>query len=307
MEVSRITQGRMQLQRSPVELSALVHGVANDLASTMQAADHTLHLSIAPAPVTVDGDATRLSQVVLNLLTNAAKYTPDGGLIALSLRCDHAMAEISISDNGIGIPTEALANIFAMFSQLEPALERAKGGLGIGLALVRGIVELHGGSITADSAGPGKGSTFTVRLPLSQDTSCPAEAAPVDAGTAGARVLVVDDNEDAAQMLAMALEWSGCTVRVAHSGDSALQLVPEFVPEVLLLDIGLPDLNGYELARRVRLLPEGAGAILIATTGWGQQKDRDRAFEAGFDHHLTKPIDFDLLRPLLLGRGERDA
>ncbi len=305
MEVSRITQGRMQLQRTPVELCALVRSVAQDLSATMEAAGHTLRLSIGPAPVTVDGDATRLSQVVLNLLTNAAKYTPDGGLIELSLRCDHALAEIRISDNGIGIPPEALASIFAMFSQLEPALDRAKGGLGIGLALVRGIVELHDGSIAAESDGLGKGSSFTVRLPLSQETRCPVEAAPAGAGPAGARILVVDDNEDAAQMLAMALEWSGCTVRVAHSAAGALALLASFAPDVALLDIGLPDLNGYELARRMRLQPTGAGAMLVATTGWGQQKDRDRAIEAGFDHHLTKPIDFDLLQSLLHGRSAR--
>lgn len=307
MEVSRITQGRMQLRRTAVDLSTLVAGAAQDLATTMEAAGHTLRLSIAPPPVTVDGDPTRLSQVVLNLLTNAAKYTPDGGLIELHLACDGEMAEIRVSDNGIGIPAEALANIFDMFSQLEPALERSRGGLGIGLALVRGIVELHGGSIAADSAGAGKGSSFTVRLPLSANATRPVEAAPADELPARVRVLVVDDNEDAAQMLAMALEWSGCEVRVAHSAAQALELLPGFAPEAALLDIGLPDMNGYELARRARQLPGGAHTMLIATTGWGQQKDRERAFEAGFDHHITKPIDFDLLRPLLHGlavRGE---
>ena len=211
------------------------------------------------------------------------------------------MAEIRISDNGIGIPAEALANIFNMFSQLEPALERSRGGLGIGLALVRGIVELHGGSIAADSAGPGKGSTFTVRLPLSAQSACLAAPDAPQAIVARIKVLVVDDNEDAAQTLAMALEWSGCEVRVAHSATRALELLSAFVPDAVLLDIGLPDLNGYELAHRMRQLPAGAGAMLIATTGWGQQKDRERAFKAGFDHHLTKPIEFELLRPLLQG------
>jgi PAS domain S-box-containing protein len=301
MEVSRITQGRMQLRRAPVELSALVHGAAHDLAATMDAARHTLRLSIAPAPVIVDGDATRLTQVVINLLTNAAKYTPDGGTIELDLSCTDGMAEIRVRDNGIGLPAAALATVFNMFSQLEPALERSNGGLGIGLALVRGIVELHDGSVHADSAGPGLGSTFTIRLPLAADGVCTPGPAPAHAHAAPSqlRVLVVDDNDDAAATLAMTLELHGCEVRTAPTAALALDVLPGFAPAVALLDIGLPDMNGYELARRVRQLPAGAAITLIATTGWGQQRDRERAFAAGFDHHLTKPIDFDLLRSYL--------
>jgi len=301
MEVSRITQGRMQLQRAPVELSALVQGAAHDLAATMEAARHTLRLSIAAPPVVVDGDATRLAQVVINLLTNAAKYTPDGGTIELRLSCDDGTAEISVRDNGIGLPASALATVFDMFSQLEPALERSKGGLGIGLALVRGIVELHGGSVHADSPGPGLGSTFTIRLPLAQGgVWAPSLQAPSGtAAPAQLRVLVVDDNEDAAETLAMTLELHGCEVKTAATAAQALEMLPGFAPAVALLDIGLPDMNGYELARRVRQLSAGAGITLIATTGWGQQKDRERAFAAGFDRHLTKPIDFDLLRSYL--------
>jgi len=302
MEVSRITQGRMQLRSAPVELSALVQGAAHDLAATMEAARHTLRLSIAEPPVMVDGDATRLAQVVINLLTNAAKYTPDGGTIELHLSCTDGWAEIAVRDNGIGLPASALATVFDMFSQLEPALERSKGGLGIGLALVRGIVELHGGTVHADSAGPGLGSTFTLRLPLAQGSTCapaPATTLSTEAAPAQVRVLVVDDNEDAAETLAMTLELHGCDVRTAATAGRALEMLPGFAPAVALLDIGLPDMNGYELARRVRQLPSGAGMTLIATTGWGQQKDRERAFAAGFDRHLTKPIDFDLLRSYL--------
>ena len=301
MEVSRITQGRMQLQCAPVELSALVQGAAHDLAATMDAARHTLRLSIAAPPVIVDGDATRLAQVVINLLTNAAKYTPEGGTIELHLSCDDGIAEIRVRDNGIGLPASALATVFDMFSQLEPALERSQGGLGIGLALVRGIVELHGGSVHADSPGPGLGSTFTLRLPLAEDSVCVPAPAPASTGAAPAqvRVLVVDDNEDAAETLAMTLELLGCDVRTAATAARALEMLPGFAPAVALCDIGLPDMNGYELARRMRLLPAGAGLVLIATTGWGQQKDRERAFAAGFDRHLTKPIDFDLLRSYL--------
>ncbi|MFL6634268.1 MAG: ATP-binding protein [Massilia sp.] len=301
MEVSRITQGRMQLQRAPVELSALVQGAAHDLGATMDAARHTLRLSIAAPPVIVDGDATRLAQVVINLLTNAAKYTPEGGTIELHLSCDDGIAEIRVRDNGIGLPASALATVFDMFSQLEPALERSQGGLGIGLALVRGIAELHGGSVHADSPGPGLGSTFTIRLPLAAGSVCAPAPAPASIGAAPAqvRVLVVDDNEDAAETLAMTLELHGCDVRTAATASRALEILPGFAPAVALFDIGLPDMNGYELARRVRQQPAGADIVLIATTGWGQQKDRERAFAAGFDRHLTKPIDFDLLRSYL--------
>ena len=302
MEVSRISQGRMQLRRAPVELSALVRSAAHDLAATMDAARHTLRLHVAPAPVMVDGDATRLAQVVLNLLTNAAKYTPDGGSIDLYLACAGGMAEIRVRDTGIGIPADALATVFEMFSQLEPALERARGGLGIGLALVRGIVELHDGSIHADSAGAGLGSEFTVRLPLAQGAPCPPAAPSAggqDAAAAGLRVLVVDDNMDAAHMLVMALQLFGCETALAHTAGMALEAAAAFRPAVALLDIGLPDMNGYELARRLRLVTGGAALTLIAVTGWGQEKDRQRAFAAGFDHHLTKPIDAGHLRALL--------
>lgn len=299
MEISRITQGRMQLQRAPVELSALVRSAAQDMSETMRAARHSLHLFVDEGPVMVDGDATRLAQVVVNLLTNAAKYTPDGGDIELHLSCDNGMAEIRVRDNGIGIPASALGTVFDMFSQLEPALDRAKGGLGIGLALVRGIVELHGGRIRAESDGPHKGSTFVASLPLMAGTICSPEATPVDVALTQIRIMVVDDNQDAAETLAMALELFSCEVVVAHSGAQALELMGTSNPLLVLLDIGLPDMTGYELAQRLRQMPGGASRTLIATTGWGQQKDRERAFQAGFDHHLTKPIDFDLLKPLL--------
>jgi PAS domain S-box-containing protein len=303
MEVSRITQGRMQLRRAPVELSALVRSAAQDMADTMKAARHSLRLFVEDGPIMVDGDATRLAQVVINLLTNAAKYTPDGGMIELHLGCKPGVAEIRVRDNGIGIPAPALATVFEMFSQLESALERSKGGLGIGLALVRGIVELHGGGIRAESEGLHQGSTFIVSLPIAADAVCPAEAAPIDAVPRPVRVMVVDDNQDAAETLAMALELFACEVVVAHSGAQALELVGVADPALALLDIGLPDMNGYELARRLRQLPGGGARTLIATTGWGQQKDRERAFDAGFDHHLTKPIDFELIKPLLRKAG----
>jgi signal transduction histidine kinase/CheY-like chemotaxis protein len=301
MEVSRITQGRMQLRRAPVELGALVEGAVQDLACAMRAARHTLRLDIAAPVLLVDGDATRLQQVVVNLLNNAIKYTPDGGKIELRLCSRAGFAELAVRDSGIGIPASSLENVFDMFSQLEPALDRAKGGLGIGLALVRGIVELHGGSIHAASGGPGQGSEFTVRLPLLAETpqACDAQPAGREAMPEGMRVLVVDDNLDAAEALAMALGMAGCDTRMAYTAHSALAIAPAFGPDAVLLDIGLPDLNGYELARRLRRLPGGAGLILIATTGWGQDKDRQRAFEAGCDHHLIKPVDIEKLKGLL--------
>jgi signal transduction histidine kinase len=299
MEVSRITQGRVQLRQEPVELSALVRSAAHDVRSMMEAAGHALEVSLPHYPVIVDGDATRLVQVVLNLLTNAAKYTPDGGLIHLELTCKQGQAELRVRDNGIGIETAALASVFDMFSQLEPALERAKGGLGIGLALVRGLVELHGGSICADSAGLNSGSEFTMRLPLSAGAVSHQDAEAPIVELASLRVMVVDDNEDGAETMAMALQLHGYDVKVAHTGEAALDMAARFVPQVALLDIGLPDINGYELAKRLRSTAEGASMTLIASTGWGQEKDRQLAFDAGFDHHLTKPVDFAQLRLLL--------
>jgi len=299
MEVSRITQDKMELRRETLDLALLARAAVCDTAGLMEHARHCLEITLPPHPVTVDADPTRINQVVVNLLTNAAKYTPDGGRIALTLAVEEGTAVLTVRDNGIGLPRHALATVFDMFSQLEPALERSRGGLGIGLSLVRGIVELHGGTIAADSEGEGRGSCFTVRLPLARPLA-PAEPRPEAApAPVPARILVVDDNADAAEMLLMALELYGCEARAAHSASAALAMAQEFAPEVALLDIGLPDLNGYELARRLRATEGGRQMRLIAATGWGQEKDRQRAFDAGFDHHLTKPIDFERLCSVL--------
>jgi len=299
MEVSRITQNRMQLRRAPVDMAALVRGAVHDMASVMTAARHTLRLALPEAPLTVDGDATRLAQVVINLLGNAAKYTPDGGLIDVELAGQAGHAELRVRDNGIGIPAGALGTIFQLFTQLEPGRERACGGLGIGLALARGIVELHGGEILVESDGPGRGSQFTLRLPLIAGCAVAEEIAAAPGQPAPLRVLVVDDNVDAAETMATMLELFGCTTLLAHTAAGALALAPDFLPEVALLDIGLPDFNGYELARRLRGLDACASTKLIAATGWGQERDRQLARDAGFDHHLTKPIDIERLRLLL--------
>jgi len=297
MEVARITQDKMELRRAALDLGALARAAVCDTAGIMEGARHRLEVALPLGPVTIDADATRINQVVVNLLTNAAKYTPEGGQIVLSLCVEDGAAVLAVRDNGIGLPRHALATVFDMFSQLEPALERSRGGLGIGLSLVKGIVELHGGTIVAESSGEGCGSCFTVRLPLAQTMEM--EAACEQAAPRPARVLVVDDNADAAEMLQVALELFGCEVRAVHSGEAALAAAAEFAPEVALLDIGLPDLNGYELARRLRATDHGRGMRLVAATGWGQEKDRQRAFDAGFDHHLTKPIDFERLRGVL--------
>jgi PAS domain S-box-containing protein len=301
MEVSRITQGRMELRCELVELATVLRAAADDMGPVMAAAEHTLTVATPTVPACVNADVTRLTQVVVNLLTNAAKYTPAGGTISLSGSVADDEAVIRVRDNGIGIPPESLGSIFEMFSQLVPAIERRNGGLGIGLALVRGIVELHGGSISAASDGVGRGSEFTVRLPLAHNTSVEAPAS--QAGPAmermPKRVLVVDDNADAADTLVLALEMFGCSVRSAYTAQAGLKAFAAFAPQAALLDIGLPDMTGYELAQRIRALPGGDAVSLVAVTGWGQQTDKDLAQAAGFDHHLTKPIDFDELRALL--------
>ncbi|NHZ36693.1 ATP-binding response regulator [Massilia rubra] len=253
-----------------------------------------------PRPLTVRGDPTRLTQVLVNLLGNACKYTPPGGRIALALREDDGMAVIAVSDSGIGIPPEALDAVFEMFSQLEPALKRAHGGLGIGLALAKGLVALHHGAIGATSAGAGQGSTFTVRLPLAPDVrSGAASGAQAAARPAPLQVLVVDDNRDAAEMLTAVLDLGGYRTAVAHCGEQATGYLRAHPAQACILDIGLPDINGYELARRIRAMPLEKQPLLIALTGWGQPSDVEAAIAAGFDHHLSKPVEFAAVRRLL--------
>ena len=316
MEISRITQGHVELRREEIDLTTAVQAAADDAMPMIAAAGHSLAVTLPDWPVRVHADATRLMQVILNLLTNAAKYTPRGGAVALSAWREGECAVIAVRDNGIGIPEKSLATIFQMFSQLTPALERAQGGLGIGLALVRGLVELHGGSVDAASGGVGQGSTFTVRLPAlngsaqSRTVPAPPPAAQNSAQNsaqtsahASTRILVVDDNVDATATMCDMLGLFGYDTRAAGDGATALRLAAAFAPQVVLLDIGLPDINGYEVARRLRLAPGGAALFMVAATGWGQQDDQARALAAGFDRHLTKPIDIAQLREMLEQRA----
>jgi signal transduction histidine kinase/CheY-like chemotaxis protein len=299
MDVSRITQGRVQLRRKPCDLVAIVKAAIADSRSMIDAASHRLELDFPPRPVWVDADEVRLTQVVNNLLTNAAKYTPDGGTIAVAVVQDAGEVAVSVKDSGIGIPPEALNNVFTMFSQLTPALERSQGGLGIGLALVRGLVELHGGRIRAESAGIGHGSVFTVELTVLEEQPVPEVPVAAPQNNASRRILVVDDNFDAADTLTMALELHGHIVRAAYGAADALVQANDFRPSLILLDIGLPDMNGYEVARRLRAEPWGNDITLVAATGWSQEADRQRAQDAGFDDHLVKPIEFARLLELL--------
>ncbi len=305
LDISRISQGKVDLRNERVELSAILeHGVENVL-PLIQARGHELSVSGPPHAVWLSGDAIRLAQVISNLLENAAKYTVENGRIRLCVELEERQVLIRVADNGAGIAPDLLPFVFDMFTQAERGLDRNQGGLGVGLTLVKKLVELHGGTVEARSAGPGQGSEFTVRLPTVASFRKAEQPAAPECAAAGAvssaRILVVDDLVDAAESMAMMLVLEGHEVRTAHDGPAALEVAQAFRPRVLLLDIGLPGMDGYELARRVRSLPGFEDALLIAITGYGQAEDRDRARAAGFDHHLVKPVDASTLYGLLGG------
>jgi PAS domain S-box-containing protein len=303
LDISRITQGKVHLRKQRVELAAIVQSAVEATRPLIEAQSQEFTVTLPPDPVHVDADPTRLAQVFGNLVDNAAKYTGKGGRIRLSVERRGGEVAISVRDTGIGIAAEHLPRIFEMFSQMAPALERSHGGLGIGLSLVRGLIELHGGTVEARSGGIGTGSEFIVCLPMTDAPVQPAEKSSDDGGRSGAgprrRILVVDDNRDAADSLAMILRMMGHETCTAYDGLEALQAAVSFRPAVVLLDIGLPKMNGYEAARHIRQQPWGKGIALIALTGWGQEEDKRRALEAGFDHHLTKPVDAAALEKLL--------
>jgi PAS domain S-box-containing protein len=308
LDISRITQGKVQLRKERVELAAVVRSAVEAARPLIEAQAHELTITLPQEPVYLEADPTRLAQVFANLLDNAAKYTEKGGRIWLTAERRGGEVSVSVRDTGIGIAAEHLPRIFEMFSQVEPALERAHGGLGIGLALVRALVELHGGTIEARSAGIGRGSEFTVRLPVA-DTPVRARQEPGVAGTKSCvgpkcRILVADDLRDSADSLATVLRLAGHDVQTAHDGLEAVRAAATFRPDVALLDIGMPKMNGYEAARHIRGQPWGKNMVLVAVTGWGQEEDRRRTAEAGFDHHLIKPVESATLENLLAGLKE---
>jgi PAS domain S-box-containing protein len=294
LDVSRVTRGLVKLSKTALDIRHVVTEAVEQVNPLVRARRHHLALHLSPHAATVLGDKKRLVQVIANLLNNAAKYTNEGGNIVLESQVQDDEVLLSVADDGIGMEPELVARVFDLFAQAERTPDRSSGGLGLGLALVKSLVELHGGSVSCTSQGLGKGSKFTVCLPLmatgEDSAGAGAAQAPPPAHRA-LRVMVVDDNADAAQMLAMFLEDSGHEVLVEHSASRALQRARAEAPDVCLLDIGLPEMDGRELARRMRAQPETAGTVLIAVTGYGQEHDRQAALAAGFRHHLVKPVD----------------
>jgi signal transduction histidine kinase len=301
MEVSRISRGKVRLQRMPLDLAAALRDAVELSRPQLEAGRHTLELAASDEPLLLRADAVRLTQVFSNLLNNAAKYTPTGGRLRLAARREGDEAVVQVSDNGIGIEPQMLEAIFEMFVQVAGSSRVAQGGLGIGLTLVKSLVELHGGSVSAHSDGLGRGATFSVRLPLAGSAAMPADgpAASVPVGWLHRRVLVADDNRDAADTLAELLRTLGAEVTVAYDGTQALQRCMEREPDIAVLDIGMPGLDGCDVARALRARPDGARIKLVALTGWGQAADRDRVAAAGFDHHLLKPVGVPELSALL--------
>jgi signal transduction histidine kinase/CheY-like chemotaxis protein len=302
LDISRITSGKIHLEKKPMALRTVIESAVETSRPGVEAGRHQLDIDLPAEEIQVDADFTRLAQAVANLLNNAAKYTPAGGHILLQVRRDGDDAVIRVQDNGVGIPPEMLERVFQLFAQVGRTIDRSQGGLGIGLSLVRSLVELHGGSVTADSAGAGQGSTFTIRVPCLapvQGVAVAPVATAAPLAREGLRVLLADDNVDAADTMSAVLEMSGHAVRTVYSGQEALDLAAAFAPDVMLLDIGMPGMSGYELAQRLRADGRYANTILVALTGWGSESDRVQAMQAGFDHHLTKPVDHHALEPLL--------
>ena len=320
LDLSRVSRGRIELKKERSDVTSLVHGALEICGSAVSAGGHTLTLELPEQPIPLSCDPTRMVQVICNLISNAAKYTPAGGTIHVSARRVKEAAsgaiEISVRDTGIGIPPDMLHRVFDMFTQVAQSLERSQGGLGIGLTLVKRLIELHGGTVEARSEGRGKGSEFIVRLPEQAGADLPPRVAARPEGRpapAAHRILVADDNRDAADSLAFMLRAGGHDVRIAYDGQQALDLAAAFRPSLALIDIGMPRMNGYDCARRLRAQRHGQSMTLVALTGWGQPDDRKRSLNAGFDHHVVKPVDPSLLERLLAtprrvaaARGEVD-
>jgi signal transduction histidine kinase/CheY-like chemotaxis protein len=306
LEVSRITRGLLQVEREPVDLAYVIQSAVDTSRPLIDAAGHTLNVSLPAEPVTVHGDAVRLTQVVANLLTNAAKYTNAGGQVWISVRKEAKTAIISVRDNGIGIAPDQLASVFEMFTQVDRSSRLAQGGLGIGLTLVRSLVALHGGDVRAHSGGAGTGSEFIVEIPSVGTLAAEAGRATVLEAFPAERILIVDDNRDSADTLGTLLATLGAIVSVVYTGRAAIDALETFDPSVVILDIGMPEMDGFDTARRIRATAGGPHLLLIALTGWGQDHDKVRARLAGFDHHVVKPPDIDALRELVLAHRQCD-
>lgn len=301
LDVSRISRGKIELRKEPVPLSTVINSAVETSRPVISEMEHELTVTVPSEVILVDADLTRLAQVFVNLLNNAAKYTECGGHIWLTVERQGTEAVVSVKDTGIGIPGDQLPRIFEMFSQVDRSLEKAQGGLGIGLSLVKRLVEMHGGRIEVRSEGPGKGAEFIVRLQCTVEPSVPVArpASETVSTSTQLKILIVDDNRDSAESLSIMLKVMGNETRLAYDGEEALAAEADFQPDVILLDIGLPKLTGYEVCRRIRERSGREGLIIIAQTGWGQAEDRERTAEAGFDHHLVKPIDTAALFQML--------
>ena len=303
LDVSRISRNKLDVRKERVDLTTVLESAVESSRPLIQQCGHELTISLPPQPLHLDVDPIRLAQVFMNLLNNAAKYTNHGGQIWLTVKREGSDAVVSVRDNGIGIRGDNLSHVFDMFTQVDRSLEQSQGGLGIGLTLVRRLVEMHDGSVEARSNGLDQGSEFIVRLPLDILSPLKTSPSPAKSPTAlsGCRILVVDDNKDSACSLAMLLRVNGNDIRTAHDGLEAVDVAEIFHPEVVLLDIGLPKLNGYDVARRIRKQPWGQDATLVALTGWGRNEDRRLSQEAGFNFHIVKPVDLAALEDLLSG------
>jgi PAS domain S-box-containing protein len=309
LEVSRISRGKIELRKERTELASILRNAVDTSLPLIEAGKHKLSIEVPDQPLVLDADPVRLAQVFANLLNNSAKYTRAGGEISVRVHVEAGMAVVCVKDNGEGIPPQMLSRVFNMFTQVDTGA-RAQGGLGIGLTLARTLVHLHGGTIEARSEGKGTGCEFAVRLPLAevrQAAAQPAKVAQSAQPLVLRRVLVVDDNTDAADSLGMLLQFLGAEVMVVHDGRSALAAMKTFNPAVVLLDLGMPEMNGLEVARRMREDPQCRDTTLVALTGWGQREDRRRTHEAGFDYHLVKPADMSTLQSILSLREAEQA
>jgi signal transduction histidine kinase/ActR/RegA family two-component response regulator len=304
-DVSRITSGKMVLQRSRTPLGELVERAIEAQRSAITAGQIHLALSLPEAPCVLDVDPARFVQILSNVLHNAIKFTPPRGQVRVSAKLLDTVfpprVAVTVSDTGEGIAKELLPHMFDLFVQAGPATARAHSGLGIGLALARRLVEMHGGEIAGHSDGPGRGSTFVITMPLTTSAAVGSAPLPQRAAQIASRIVVIDDNADAATTLAMLLEELGGTARVAHDGESGLEAVSTFQPDIVFLDIGMPRMDGYDVCRRIRQQPSPRPRVIIAVTGWGQAQDKQRALDAGFDAHLTKPVDPAVLGQMLAG------